>query len=434
MPAQSRPRRTAALDPLALPFDARGVRDFVARFWNRHPAILRCAPELLAELRRGLDAAFHHAVAGHVLRGAGRLRFYVDGRLVQSWPGLDLFGLVPTRGLIAYVRALAAEAGAPVGLVINDFAAHDLDLWRLERALVEPLLRRVGLPPAYTHGGMFAGTYPLTPFGIHRDESGGFLFQLHGTREIWLWPPDYFERRGAWIRADVIADDPAAFKRDAMILDLAPGSVAYWPTGYWHIAVTHRRAAHAAITVGFWDQPSREATVTELAAVALRGKLGRGGKRPKRARDDARPMAYVSGAAVAPPTWQRRDAQWLEAAARRGVLSAAATERWHRFRSADGFIALPPLRAAVPLDRRCIVRLAAGAAVVAAPGGSIYANGRAAPAAGVPKRLLTLLTAGSEWRVDALLHRAGATSDRRARQALRLLRWFYRAGAIEMVA
>lgn len=441
MSAHTHPRtpRAPALSLPALPFDARGLRDFVAQSWNRRPATLRCAPELLSALRRGFDGAFRRAVSGHVLNGAGRVRFYVDGRLVQSWPGLDLFGLVPTGSFAAYVQALAAEANAPVGLVINDFATHDLDLWRLERALVEPLLRRVGLPPAYTHAGMFGGTYPLTPFGIHRDQSGGFLFQLHGARQIWLWPPCYFERHGAWIRADVVADSPASFKRDATILDLTPGDVAYWPTGYWHIAVARGRAAHAAITVGFWDRPSREAAILDLAQAAWRGESdGEKGKyqstgRGTAARGDKRATAYMPGKAVVPPAWQRHDVRRLATAVRRGELSAVAAERWHCFRSAGGFVALPPLRAAVPLSRRGTVRLAEGAAVIAAPGGRVYANGRGATAAGVPKRLIALLAAGRAWSIDALLHRAGAEGPDRARAALRLLRWLYRTGTIEIV-
>lgn len=98
----------------------------------------------------------------------------------------------------------------------------------------------------------FVGTYPATPFGIHRDNGGVFSFCLVGRRTYLLWPPDYF-RPG---HPDLTRPDPEVIARHADAAEafaVEPGLGIYWPSNRWHVVLSDGNPFAVAQVSAYFD-------------------------------------------------------------------------------------------------------------------------------------------------------------------------------------
>lgn len=143
--------------------------------------------------------------------------------------------------------------GVPFGFNVHNLGQRNPDL--LERTAVfgerltalpdSPVVRKWELD-------VFAGTYPATPLGIHRDNAGVFSFSLLGRRTYLLWPPECFTPG----HPDLTTPDPEVIARHAHAatrIDVEPGFGVYWPPSRWHVVLSDGNPFVVAQVSAYFD-------------------------------------------------------------------------------------------------------------------------------------------------------------------------------------
>lgn len=254
-------------DHLALPISsAQNWRDFVEQHWERAPCFTD-AP--FSDLGVSADDLFE--IVTHLpprSPSSPNVRFYRGNAEVNS----DVQRYLPTpddgdwRG---YADRLETDLQLDsYTLVINELQATRTTLWSRARDFLSGLYEQVGgLPSRYAELDVFFGRYPSTPFGIHQDNAGNFMFSLMGEKRVLLWPG---ERSGL----------PAGTHRyenasaDAQHVLATPGSLTYWPSDAWHVLESPDEptlALHAAL---HFSQDPYQQVYDAARAVLDDGSLG----------------------------------------------------------------------------------------------------------------------------------------------------------------
>lgn len=378
-------------------------REFILSHWNKSPGSFSTAPDGPVFDSEEVFEAFRTAMAAYAVGREARVRTYIGGRLVQGWPDDVFMKVTPERSFLDYVEAIERTIqGESFAIIINDFAVHSPALWARVRDLAEEVTAVVGLPSDYLHCGLFCGTYPMTPFGIHCDDSGGFMFGVEGKKKMFLWPEDYFEGRTVKTQLGKIVEDPRQFLDDALVLDIEPGLMSYWPTTYWHVGYSEHRNFHAAITLGFWDRRSLSRRVAENVEKTVRDRL-----REKDICTQSWPKATPL------PAEMRSLVQLVQELAQDGSIRNEIEDAWLRQFSACGFRAVPDRlpavsiapTASVQLNRPVFVRCVENSAVVYAGGHSFAGSTRTTVS------LVERLRETQEIPVFKLLGEIGVSND-----------------------
>jgi 50S ribosomal protein L16 3-hydroxylase len=151
--------------------------------------------------------------------------------------------------------------GRRFGLVVEDVQAYDATLWVRLRDFLRGLYERTGMPGDCAKATVYAGNYDRTPFGLHRGNSGTFMFVVDGQKRMRTWPDAFFrDKEDLTHRLDY-----AHYNDASIVLDAAPGDVIYWPSDYWHIGESVTGAMSAAISVALFMEPRPTSDVMALA-------------------------------------------------------------------------------------------------------------------------------------------------------------------------
>jgi len=321
---------------------------FARQFWQKQPTVLRRLfnsplfrpEEVFAALRRA-------ATDDH-----GPRTVWVDRAYVPSSRDRGYLPSDRDRSFVDYCQRLAPKTElCVVQYEIQRFAP---ELWMRARRFLLDVINVVGLP-AKTDMDVFYGKYRTTPRGPHTDAASNFSFVVAGRKKMLLWPPGYFEeRRVEVIRAggegmNDIANSRSyqEFAKDAVVLEGGAGDVLYWPSTYWHMAVTDDLEPTMALNIALYVGQKPFVILPEIVAFALREiligtdsidtyKVGR--------------RALVGMIQVLPDEYQL-----LLDTLRSGPLSLAIKKNWLRHVSALGFKVLPPPENDVELDDNDIV-------------------------------------------------------------------------------
>ena len=128
-------------------------------------------------------------------------------------------------------------SGHVFGFNIHDLGARNPALMPIAERFEHEFGNQPGTPPIRTWElDVFAGTYPVTPLGIHQDNGAVFSFCLHGRRTYLLWPADHFTID----HLDLGRPDPEVVARhapDAVRIDVEPGYGVFWPPLTWHVVL-----------------------------------------------------------------------------------------------------------------------------------------------------------------------------------------------------
>jgi hypothetical protein len=309
---------------------------FVADHWNRRPGVFRDVlrepvlsdRELMLGLRRRASALASQLAYGNDERWGVDMRYYVGHRMVLP-PEYARFAPTGDR-LEDYLRDAGAglAPSEPLGIFAQHFHLAFPPLWPRLRALVDPLVERVGIPASGLESAVFCGAYCQSPFGIHRDIGNAVLtFGVVGRKRMLLWPPEYFRDR-----PDALFAHPNAklYANDAVELEIGPRDMLYWPADWYHTGHNVDRAPHATLSVGLWHRARLADHVGRAAAAAISRELGSNAsfQGSWRAGDDLPPELRAAVAAV-------------ERIAGSGALSAAITARWRDRVGRGGFDRAP---------------------------------------------------------------------------------------------
>ncbi|WP_433932738.1 hypothetical protein AB3662_01085 [Sorangium cellulosum] len=366
---------------------------FIETTWERRPAVLRMPegrpliepPELLEAMRAAADD----------WRAGGRRTFsmWADGTLLRSYDAY--LPLASDATLPGYLERVMASPGGMKEFAFsqNNLHLHHPAIWRKARAFVRGLIERVGVPTDGVDCDTFLGAYRATPLGVHSDGASTFMMVLHGRKTMAVWPGHHFSDKGVRIvgsglRRTIVEHDPTDALRDAVILSGEPGDVLYWPSTYWHTAISgDPPPATAVFNIGLFFGAPESSLLSEVVGKAL--------KRALAGFEDLHTYPLDLAGADAPPAPQReRDALRLF----RGIVlsehvDAALQEWWCKRVSAVGFREVPPPRAATlaagaaRLDPGCVLLWQ-----VAGQHVKVFANGHALSVPHTPA-LLELLPA-----------------------------------------
>lgn len=126
---------------------------------------------------------------------------------------------------------------------------------RLVRPLLHGLFSIVGYPARINHTCLYAGRYHTTPSGIYKDPCHVLMLCGIGKKAMAFWPNDYFASNE--ITIDHISNSHISrYLRDALILEITPRDVLYWPADYWHVSISEADHFNAAISLGIYHRGS----------------------------------------------------------------------------------------------------------------------------------------------------------------------------------
>ena len=144
------------------------------------------------------------------------------------------------------------------GFNVHDLGRRNPALLDTTAVFSQQLGKVPGTPPVRKWElDVFAGSYPVTPLGIHRDNAGVFSFSIWGKRTYLLWPPDHFVPG----HPDLIRPDRAVIERhaaEATRIDVAPGRGVYWPPHFWHVVLADGNPFAVAQVSAYFAQADLE--------------------------------------------------------------------------------------------------------------------------------------------------------------------------------
>lgn len=322
----------------------------------------------------------------------GRPRVFFDQ---QGSPDRALWPTPEDRGFARYEERIRRQnGGRSFLLVVNNLQAFDVERWNSVRRLLRPLFDEVGIPSWNVELSVFVGTYPRTPFGVHKDTASVMHFPVIGTKRMRTWTSAFVEQHPG-LKGTV---EYSEFLAGSDLLEAGPGGMLYWPSDSWHVG---EGSGELSVTwgVGCWHRPLRE-HVMRLAERLITQTMGHG---------EDPTDATVPFRGTGPPAL----ALEVQRVMAEEVFSPAAIERvtvvdWLKRRTAWGFTAVPWPISGVSLSVEDIVRQDDTSPILRArSGGQIWiaANGHAFAVSEHPvvDALLDRLATGESFRVGALV-------------------------------
>jgi hypothetical protein len=207
-----------------------------AEYWQRGPCRIAVDPADAPFTRESVFAALTAPAEYNALN-------WVQVAATPTPTNVRDFRMVPLRTYGPRTEDLDfdgyfARVGEHVfGFNVHDLGARNPDLLPVAERFAAEFGNRPGEPPIRTWElDVFAGTYPVTPLGIHQDNGGVFSFCLHGRRTYLLWPAEHFTAD----HPDLGRPDRELIERHASAavrIDVEPGLGVYWPPLTWHVVL-----------------------------------------------------------------------------------------------------------------------------------------------------------------------------------------------------
>ena len=394
--------------------------DLAGRYYRQRPCEFADPPDVL---RFEPDELFRLLVGACAGRGTGprqpQVRFHVGAAQVLADVG-DFLPVEADQSLDGYLARLEAQlGGAPYLLVVQRAQAASRPLWRRAAGFLARLEDETGrMAPGNADVELFAGRYPATAPGIHRERSGVFVSAVTGAKDMLVWPPAATDLPLGTLRYQ-------AARASATRLRCAPGRLAYWPALHWHVAECPAAPA-AAVHIAAVEEPLRLADVIArtMADVPdeLPADLGR------LAGDQAGDLAGAGGVVALPGSYEAALSVLAAHLGDTARVRDQLTADWLRRRTGLGFTAPPPrYRELAVAAGDVVVRDSVRPIVLArrdATTSWCAADGRVAEvrSAAVLADLVGQLNSGQQVPVPELTKLAGSAADERlVRRTLSLL-------------
>jgi hypothetical protein len=386
--------------------DATFWKEFARQNWERAPVQLQRAVPPVFVTPGDLFAALVSVAAAYAAEErlaevprerSVRVRFNVD----DSTRVVDTGRCLPTAAdgsLSGYVERIAGELGdRRFELIVHDVQAYDAVLWRRVRWFLRGFCAEIGVPVDAAEAVVFLRNHEATSFGVHRDEASVFMFPVHGRKRLLAWPPT--QTFGFCARE-------YEHRRDqAVVLDVAPGDVAYWPSSHWHVGESVSPWS-ASISLGV---RLRQPPAAEIGRQVVRLL----GKRLGPAQSSTYPFTPELPAPLGAALRELSDACAGDA------LEAALQESWLKRMTGYGFARVPP-----PLPVR---RIADAEVVCGSPDDPVACGRRgddrlicaaqghafSLPESAGVVALVQRLNTGEPWQVGELLTACAALGERR---------------------
>ena len=211
---------------------------FIENYWEQKPTHFKCQA---ANPFINLEELFEVIINKKKYKGSDR--FWIAKNLPPKvYPRDFVMGSVKLLGpqkhdvdFAGYFKRLSQHKA---GINIHNLDEYMPNLWDRVQNFINNLSRVNGRPPADSWDlDTFFGTYPATPFGIHKDPASVFAFGLMGERTYCTWESDYFRREDEAVRTpDFEKIEPHL--KNGKIFKVKQGEVCYWPSNCWHVVLS----------------------------------------------------------------------------------------------------------------------------------------------------------------------------------------------------
>jgi len=387
---------------------------FARQFWEKKPTVFRERFETPLFPPEEVFCALRRAAADD----SAPRTVWVDQVYVPS--ARDRVHL-PSNEDKSFTDYCCGLPSADVCVVHYELQRYSPEIWMRARGFLLDVMNVVGLPTK-ADIDVFYGRYRATPRGPHTDTAGNFSFVIEGRKKMLMWPPGYFESRRLSVTrngSDGMKDiaNPRSYHRfakDAVVLEGGPGDVLYWPSSYWHMAVSEEFAPTMALNIALYVREQPAHILTDIAASAL-GEILMGSSefidtfttRGKK----------LAGSLRTLPDEYR----FLLGTLRTETLSLAIRKAWLRHVSALAFKSLPPPENNVELGDKDTVVGRNECPIVWIPAGDRWLMFAANGACFVTPNSPALLRAFSALNAGKCLQVGDFHTARAVREALRLL-------------
>ncbi|MER5728315.1 cupin domain-containing protein [Streptomyces sp. NPDC002138] len=401
--------------------------EFAALHWDRHPVLFKAVRPEPFELREVFAATALAARPPGAYLMPPNAQFAV-GRFQQSEPA-NWFPRAEDGTFDGYRQRLDSELAAfskerRYALVVHAFHAFHAGQWERERAFLEPLWERTGLPLSGAITTLFHGNYEHTPVGVHKDRFATFMFALEGRKRMRFW------RERPWTEPVTTVLDYQPYLTGSFTAEPEPGDLLYWPADYYHVGESVDGGAATSVNIGVPREAHR--AVYDVDDLLL-------GKAPDAMVDPDVGLVRLP-AATAPLSVPEQPSdgalpealeqtlrvfqEYHDPARMRDRVASVSLRNW----SASGLCPVPPPEAPRPLDDGTPVRARARVlhqpvtgAVLCAANGNVL---RAELTERQVERLLDRLAEGESSPVGDLLVELPPTAREDARHVLETLETF----------
>ncbi len=232
--------------------------DFIDNYWEQEPT---CFKWPTAKPFIDLDEVFTATVKKSKYTGSDRL-WIAKNLPPKVFPDDFIMGAVKLLGpqkkdgdFDGYFKRLSQHKA---GINLHNLDEHLPDLWERMQSFVKHFSKVEGKPPATMWDiDTFFGTYPATPFGIHKDPASVFAFGLMGERTYCTWKSDYFKTDDdAVLTPDLDKIEPHL--KNGKIFTVKQGEVCYWPSDCWHVVLSDCEPFVFALISAYFNEKDLE--------------------------------------------------------------------------------------------------------------------------------------------------------------------------------
>lgn len=222
--------------------------DFARTLWER--AAVSCDGEYQDIPHRLTPSVFRALVSAAERSAAGdanvKFCFWIDGNKQEEFAAYLPNAADGT--FEAYDARVRRELqGREYTILLAEPHSYDEGVWTCCNDVVRRFARHTGLPNGWLDTAVFAGSYRMTPFGVHQGPMSVFTVPLVGQKSFRLWSSDYVSKNKQIINSSQYSEHLAA----SYVLSAAPNGYIYWPSREWHVAESDG-CFTAALSIGIW--------------------------------------------------------------------------------------------------------------------------------------------------------------------------------------
>jgi len=212
-------------------------------------------------------------------------------RLIESYPrenySIVLVGERDARKLwregeiggLSGAQVIEAIAAGRMWLNLRSVHTVDKRYAELLDQILDEMRARTGIAPIISRNAGILISSPNAQVYYHADLPGQSLWQIRGTKRVYIYPPvapfltpEQIERI-ILSGVEVDMDYAPWYDEHATVVDLKPGEMAHWPLNSPH-RVDNHDCLNVSMTVEYWTDPIRRNVMMNCGNALLRHKLG----------------------------------------------------------------------------------------------------------------------------------------------------------------
>lgn len=141
------------------------------------------------------------------------------------------------------------------GIILNKGEKFSNDLTKKISSMIEPLLKKAGIPLTGLDLTIFVGNYGWTPLGIHQDHTGENVIHFHlgpGPKDMYIWNPEEYKKHPDFKENNQNVEPMLKY---AQKFPFKTGDIFYMPWDKYHIGFSDELSI--GITLWF-NNPTKE--------------------------------------------------------------------------------------------------------------------------------------------------------------------------------